>query len=197
MKPILLACAILAATAGLASARTVLADGFETETAGGNAALSKWAVVSGSVDVVGTGFYPFYGPGRYLDLNGSTGTAGRIERVLTGLVAGKTYTLGFDYGVNPWGATRTERLSFGLGGFEDAIDIRRPAEQLIAVSYSFVASASSAVLFFADGGTTPGDNGGPVIDNIVVATVPLPASAPLVLAALGGLGLLRLRRKAA
>lgn len=50
-------------------------------------------------------------------------------------------------------------------------------------------------LLFADIGATPGDNGGPLIDNISLAAAPPPAAGLLLPGALGAVGLAR-RRKA-
>lgn len=188
--------AVLVATLGMAEAKTVFQDDFEAETVALTTGLSKWIIAAGSIDVIGTDYFAFYGPGRYLDMNGSTSNGGRIEKALTGLIVGQEYTLHFDYGVNPSGATTQETLAFGLGGFTGVIDILRPIASLVSVSYSFKATATSATLFFADAGDTDGDNGGPVLDNVALSTVPLPASAPMLLAAVGGFGLLRRRRAA-
>ena len=54
------------------------------------------------------------------------------------------------------------------------------------------------MLSFADTGNTPGDNGGAILDNILITTaaVPLPAAGLLLLGGLGGLGALRRRKSA-
>ena len=45
-------------------------------------------------------------------------------------------------------------------------------------------------------GTTPADNGGPLLDNVRLSTVPLPAGLGLLLSALGGFAVLRRRKSA-
>lgn len=196
MKKLMLTCAVLLATTGIASAKTVFQDDFEAEALQLTTGLDNWTIAAGTIDVIGTDFFPFYGPGHYLDMNGSTGVAGRIEHLLTDLIVGKLYTLTFDYGINTSGSTDTEMLGFGLGGFSDAVTVTRPSTSLTSASYTFKATATTSTLFFADVGDTASDNGGPVLDNVALSTVPLPASAPLILAALGGLGLLGARRRA-
>jgi hypothetical protein len=188
-----------------AQAATVFFDDFESNTLGtpnvnGTQNVAGWSVASGTVDVIGTGFYQWYGTGRYLDMNGSSGTPGRIERTIGGLVAGRSYTLSFNYGYNQ-NSGSNEQLSFGIANLAGALN---PADFALVVgstpglaSYSFKASAASHDLFFADTGATWWDNGGPILDNVQVdlAPIPLPAAAPLLVAALGGLALFRRRRR--
>ena len=189
---------------GPAQAATVFFDGFESsalELSNANLQqnVSGWTVTAGGVDVIGTNYFQWYGTGRYLDMNGSTQTPGRIEKTIGGLTAGKTYTLGFDYGYNLNSGTN-EQLSFGIAGLTGSIN---PADFALVAAptfrkalYTFKASAASHDLFFADTGVTPDDNGGPVLDNVEINAVPLPAGLPLLAAALGGLALLRRRRRA-
>ena len=205
MRHVLGAALVALATLGPAQAATlVFFDGFESSarklsTANLQQNVTGWKVTAGGVDVIGTNFFEWYGKGRYLDMNGSTRTPGRIEKTIGGLTAGKTYTLGFDYGYNLNSGTN-EQLSFGIAGLTGSIN---PADFALVAAptfrkalYTFKASAASHDLFFADTGVTPDDNGGPVLDNVEINAVPLPAGLPLLAAALGGLALLRRRRRA-
>jgi hypothetical protein len=197
-KTALTAAALSLGLVGAASAATVFTENFEGDTAGTSVNLLKWNVVVGSIDVipVGTSFNWYAPNGKYVDLNGSTKTAGKIETKLgLGLVSGKSYTLTFDYGNNK-SFSAVEQLSFGIDGNTWVINIPGAIPTFKNVSYSFVFSGSSDKLFFADTGATPGDNGGPIIDNISVAAVPVPAAGFLLFGALGGLVALRRRKTA-
>ena len=70
------------------------------------------------------------------------------------------------------------------------------ASTFLRLSFSFVAGSNAETLTFADTGPVATDNGGPVLDNVTVSQVPVPAAGLLLLGALGGLAALR-RRKAA
>ena len=204
MRHIWGAALVALATLGPAQASTVFFDGFESSarklsTANLQQNVAGWNVTAGGVDVIGTNFFEWYGKGRYLDMNGSTKTPGRIEKTIGGLTAGKTYTLGFDYGYNKNSGTN-ERLSFGIAGLSGSIN---PADFALVMPptfqkalYRFKATAASHNLFFADTGATPKDNGGAILDNVEINAVPLPAGLPLLAAALGGLALLRRRSRA-
>jgi hypothetical protein len=198
---------VLAAVLGLslasaASATVVIfSDNFDGEAQELNATLDQWTVTRDSVDVIGAGFFDFYpGNGNYLDLNGSTSsqgqTEGRIETGPLGLEVGRRYELSFSYGTNSNPGPLPAILTFGLGLDTQQLLINPRPLTLISVVYSFIYDGSGDYLSFADDSGTPGDQGGPVIDNISLALVPVPAGGLLLIGALGGLAALRRRKTA-
>ena len=193
------ATAVFALT-GAAQAATIFEDNFDNEALELNASLDKWTVAPGSVDVIGPGgpfdFYP--GNGNYLDMNGSSVSEGKITTTGSlGLVLGKKYTLTFSYGANTSTGAPPIILSFGLGGATQTIVFNTQPPSLVSAVYTFVYDDSGDYLFFADTSGTPNDQGGPVLDNVKLSAVPLPAGGLLLLGALGGIAALRRRRKAA
>ena len=150
----------------------------------------------GTVDVIGTGYFDFYpGNGNYLDMNGSTTSEGTITTGSLGLEVGQTYELTFDYGTNDFPCGFPVYLTFGLGALTETLEILLQSDLLTAV-YTFVYDGSGDYLSFADTSGTPGDNGGPVVDNISLSAVPLPAGGLLLLGAPGGFAALRRRKTA-
>ena len=192
-----LAAAALAATTGTASATTVFSDDFNANAGALNTTPAGWVQNSGTVDIIPVGpDFVWYGPGSYIDMNGSTFQPGSMSTSFA-TVMGKGYSFSFGLGYNNNSGTN-EKLSYAVGNLTGVIDLS--TESLVVgvlktMSFNFVSLSSLTTLTFADVGTTPGDNGGPIVDNVVVATVPLPAAAPLLLAALGGLAMLRRRRR--
>jgi hypothetical protein len=196
LKQVFLSAAILAGATISSQAAVLFSDDFNGATQGLDVAPAGWNVSNGTVDVIGSGFYDFYpGSGNYLDMDGSTFNAGRIDTISTfNLIAGNTYTISFDYGVN---GSAAETLNFGIGSILQTLVI--PAggvANLTTLAYTFVAAAneSGVSLFFEALG---GDQQGPVLDNVSlqVSAVPLPAAAPLLVTALFGLGALARRRR--
>lgn len=183
---------------------TVLFDNFNAYAQGTprvNPGLAPWTITAGSIDVIGAPAYASWcgvGQGNCLDMNGSSKTSGRIERVVSGLTVGQTYELTFDFGNNrnSQKANVAEVLGFGFGATSYALNIFAQSGMAASQVYSFVATSTAQALFFRDAGTTPTDNGGPLLDNVRLSTIPLPAGLALLLGALGGLAALR-RRKAA
>ena len=92
---LLAAAAALALSAG-AQAAPVYTDNFNSNTPAGNLTPAGWTVTGGSVDVVGPGFFDLLpGNGSYIDLDGSTNSAGLLSTTVVGAANG-SYTVTFD-----------------------------------------------------------------------------------------------------
>ena len=199
MKTTLLAAAAVLSFATASSAAGIFSDDFNGEALQLNATLDKWTVDPGAVDVIGTGSFDFYpGNGNYLDMNGSNGAAseGTITTAGLGLEVGKRYELSFDYGTNDAPGAFPVLLTFGLGTLSETLTILAQPDFLMSAIYTFVYDGSGDFLFFADTSGTSSDQGGPVLDNVSLAAVPLPAGGLLLLGALGGFAALRRRKTA-
>lgn len=152
-----------------AFARTVLLqDTFDTENNGSgqlNANFTNWDVTDGTVDLIGNNFFDLYpGNGLYVDLDGSTGNAGRMESKTTFLLSPGTCDLSFELGGSQRGDTNTVDVSLGILYSEsftlDSIDPLTLFTRTIAVS-----SAASAELVFDHAG---GDNFGLILDDVTL-----------------------------
>jgi hypothetical protein len=188
------------ALAGPAGAATVFSDNFDAETRALNGSLSNWNISNGTIDVIGPGLFDFYpGNGNFLDLDGSTQNAGRIETKLPlALAIGQTYTLSFSYGRN---GGNVESMTYGVtgGNLSQVFTLQQSGTvPFSSFSVDFVATSASGNLFFDHLG---GDNQGIVLDNVLLASVgtavvPVPAALPLMLTGLIGLGAIARRRRA-
>jgi len=65
-----------------------------------SSALPGWTIGGGSIDIVPTSYWQNTSGGYSVDLVGSTGI-GSISQTVTGLTAGDTYQLTFDFAANP------------------------------------------------------------------------------------------------
>lgn len=197
----------LALTLGQAAAAatftTIWEDDFDAAAQGLNATPFGWTVTDGTVDVIGgipSAYYDFYPMnGNYIDLDGSTGDAGRMTTTqVFNFVAGVVYRIYFTMGQNGAG---TDTVKFGFDFLASSITNTGGIAPVMTdqfIDFSVMADVSSALFFEGVGN----DNQGLVIDNVIlksldqVAAVPLPASAPLILLGLSGLAALRRRRSA-
>ena len=82
----------------------VLSDNFDSESLGLNyTGFANWNVTAGSVDLIGQpDFFDFLpGNGRYVDMDGSTNQAGRLESKASFTInPGDSYLLTFDLAGN-------------------------------------------------------------------------------------------------
>lgn len=209
-RSIALAIVMMVASAGAARASTLIIDGgFEGgadpgtfSTYGtGSLSLPGWTILSGSVDHIGTYWQPSEGS-RSLDLSGNA--PGAISQTFNTTI-GQKYVVSFDLAGNPdekeTGVVKTIGTSIvtGLSTFAstftfDVTNTSKANMGWTAVSYSFIAEATSATLFFQSLTNTAY---GPALDNIAVAAVPLPASLPLFGAGLAGLAVMARRQRRA
>lgn len=197
-----LVCAAL--VAGLfvshASAATVVfEDDFNTEHGGTGVlnynAFAKWTVSGGTVDLIGNGYFDFQpGYGLYVDMDGSTGNAGKLTSIDLNLAAG-TYVLSFDLAGNHRNsAVESVDVQVNLGALlTDTISLARN-DPFTTFTRQFTVAAPSVVNLSFEG--AGGDNIGMLLDNVEVAVVPLPAAAWLGLSLMGGIGAVRKLRRA-
>jgi hypothetical protein len=183
------------ACAQAASAAVVLQDNFDTDTATlnwpGDATFTSIPApgnVNGSpsVDLVGAsdGFGSLAYSGNSVDLDGSTGTgfspAGEIQSVAS--LGTGTYTVSFELAGNMRGAP-AQNLTVSVGGQSQTFSV--PASDGYSLKTLTFSNASGQVSFTDDG---PATQQGMLLDNIVVSSVPEPATWEVMLMGFGGLG---------
>lgn len=210
-----LTAALLAITVSVCSpvkADTVLfQDNFNTEN-GGTGALNYtgfggWDVTRGTVDLIGNGFFDFYpGNGLYVDLDGSTFAAGKME-TKTGfsLFSADTYQLDFDLGGSTRGDTNTVAASLdGMYAELFTLPSAAPLSHYTRLIHPFGDTVGAKIVFDHAGG----DNLGLILDNVKLTKLDrkddcpgapvTPEPCSLSLLGLGGLPLInRLRRRSA
>jgi hypothetical protein len=201
-KKILLASALLVSSTVASHAIVLFSDNFSSSGLGTPATPTGWTLDFGSVDVIGTGSYDFYpGNNNYIDMNGTTKQSGRMHtNAAFSFLAGKTYTLSFNYGnnSNSAGNGSTETLVASVLGFPGVTinQVGVIASYLLG-SYTFTAVSNfSSALYFNASGTNDDDNGGLILDNVSLSVVPVPAALPLLAGGLGILGFASRRRTA-
>ena len=172
------AAGLLLLGSGVTTAATVFSDNFDTETPGLNAAPSQWTVTNGTVDIIGTGpngtlanILP--GNGYYIDLDGSTGLAGRMTSAgPLSLPGGVAHTLSFGLAGSQRGDINT--VLFGIDLNSDAtLDffstaVVPSAQGLTTFDLAFTPSSSTTtarIVFDNEGG----DNVGALLDNVTAA----------------------------
>ncbi|HEV2568727.1 choice-of-anchor C family PEP-CTERM protein [Sphingomonas sp.] len=201
----LLISALVAVTLPAAAGAVTIANGsfengidpgsFTTLGAGSNG-ITDWTVLGGSVDYIGSYWQASDGV-RSVDLSGNA--IGTLGQVVTGLTAGQSYTVTFDVSRNPDGGVTPRTGVFTAGGqtfnfsYSDATS-NRANMKWETVSYSFLATGSSALISFASD-SSGGCCFGPALDNVRIAAVPEPASWAMMIGGFALLGAAARRRR--
>jgi len=167
-----------------------------------NTPPTGWTQVDGTVDSIKSGDFGitcFGGSGGCVDLDGSTSQAGYLlTSGAFNLVAGQTYRLSAEVSGNQRGAV-ADNLELGFFNSSDLVLASKTIKGIASGSpftlYSvlFTPTANvTATIFFDD--VLGNNNQGPILDNVRLAAVPLPAAAWLMLSGLVALGAIARRR---
>jgi choice-of-anchor C domain-containing protein len=203
MRKLLISALFVATLPVAANAATVVNGSFEdgtnpgsfTTVGAGSSAITGWDVLAGSVDYIGSYWQASDGV-RSVDLSGNA--IGTLGQTVTGLTAGQSYSVTFDVSRNPDGGVTPRTGVFTAGGqafnfsYSDASSTLENMKWE-TVSYSFLATGTSALISFSSDGSG-GCCFGPALDNVSIAAVPEPASWAMMI---GGFALLgaALRRR--
>lgn len=194
------AAALLAFSAGAASANTVFSENFDSFSNlitsnnyapifANSTALSPWTIGDTSVDLVNGGQHGAIS-GVSVDLAGTPGP-GSISRSFAA-IAGYTYTLTFDLFKNGAGDILTVELGSSTGTFPVVSSVT--SQQM-----SWVAGITgTASVKFSSIGSSSGqytNSFGPVIDNVILTAVPEPGAYAMMLAGLAVVGFVTTRRR--
>ena len=168
-----------------AQAITIFEDNFNSENGGAGAlnysGFSNWTISSGTVDLIGNGFFDFYpGNGLYVDLDGSTVDAGLMTSNM--IFSPGTYTLSFDLGGSQRGDSNDVTVTFGT---YSEVFTRASSAPLALVTRTITIDTSGALSFNNAGG----DNVGAILDNVSVATT-VPEPSTMILIGTGIVGML-------
>ena len=178
-------------------ANIVFSDNFNSENSGVQMdnydSFANWDVTRGTVDIITyNSVFNFLGPGTYVDLDGSTWSAGRMETITTFNLLPGDYTLEFVASGNNRGRP-SDTMIVSVGSvYSNALTIE-PTELLIDYQYSFhVDTATTGKIVFDHQGS---DNCGIIIDDVSLTSSQVPIPAAIWLLGSGLIGLVGLRRK--
>ena len=166
-----------------AAAPNAIADGsFEYPTASPNSfqtfaagqSIGPWQVTSGSVDLIGAGYWQAADGAQSIDLNGDD--TGSVAQTFA-TAPGTKYTVTYSLAGNPGGPPTVKTGEALIGGrdYQDfSFNITGKTPTSMGYSphgFTFVASAPATTLTFAS--TTPSSAWGPVVDNVEVEPLQL------------------------
>jgi hypothetical protein len=185
----------LAAIAAVpARAAPVFFDNFDAETPGLNALLTNFGVSDGTIDVIANGSFGITcagGAGTCVDLDGTTGDAGNLTSF--NIYGPGNFVLSFDLSGNQRGGASDSVDVLFAGVLLDTITVA-PGDPFQTHSYNV--SGSGHIRFETAGG----DNVGPILDNVQLATrdttpVPEPNTLAIIGGGLAAFGLWKRRRR--
>jgi hypothetical protein len=179
------------------------ADNFNKLTTKLNTAPPGWISDNGTVDSIATGnpygITCFNNSKGCVDLDGSTNHAGLFETAgKFHLVAGHTYELSAEVSGNQRGAG-PDTLEFGFLKGTTTVLMQstivgiaaNSAFTLYTLFFTPSTNVNARAFFYNVDGS---DNQGPILDNVNIRAVPLPATAWLMLSGLAALGAVARRR---
>jgi hypothetical protein len=204
MKKLFVMASLLLAGAGTtwASPVVVFSDNFDAEAP---VLLctppSQWTVVTvgGSVDTIpltNGQFNWFPANGHYVDLDGTTNSTGQMVTIASFVLQpGMVYTLSYELAGNPI-LVKPHTVQVSLVGSAFSWNEAVAAGQAFTTySHSFSVGAPTAVqISFYDLADGQSDNGGAVLDNVLLTAVPAPGAILLGSLGAGLVGWLRRRR---
>ncbi|RYG37424.1 PEP-CTERM sorting domain-containing protein [bacterium] len=181
--------ALVATLSAAASANLVVNGDFESDSyPAGNyqvitGSFTGWTVIGGNVAGLGAGYLS--SPSQEIDLSGTIDTSGTGITQNIATLAGQSYELTAQIyagaGFTPY--------TGGVDVLVDGITVATNVQGTNSIfSYTFTAGSSTDITFLSNNGNVSH------IDNVTLNAVPEPASMAAL--GLGGLALLRRRRKA-
>ncbi len=150
----------------------MLEDDFDSENQGRGilnySGFANWDTARGTVDLIGHGFWDFFPDhGLYLDLDGSTREAGRLESRTTFRLGSGEYRLEFDLAGSPVSGPDTVTASLGNVYSEDFTLALNEPFRTFSRNIQVRIPISAKLIFDHEGG----DNEGLLLDNVKLTKV--------------------------
>ena len=150
----------------------ILEDDFDSENEGRGtlnySGLTNWDTARGTVDLIGHGFWDYFPEyGLYLDLDGTTGEAGRLESKTTFKLESGEYRLEFDLAGSPRSGPDTVTVSLGNVYSEDFTSALNEPFRTVSRTIQVRIPTSAKLIFDHEGG----DSEGLLLDNVKLTKV--------------------------